>query len=58
MNDLGFKNESAQDKIERLEKELNKIDNNNNELNLTINKDNLDVKDRSNKIDYELKEAV
>jgi peptidoglycan hydrolase CwlO-like protein len=51
LNELGFKNETATDKIQRLEKELMNIDNNTTELNHTFAKDNMEIKDKYSKLD-------
>jgi len=51
LNEYCFKNETATDKIQRLEKELMNIDNNTTELNQTIAKDNMEIKDKFSKLD-------
>lgn len=58
MNDLGYKNESAKDKIDRLENEMNKTEFNITDFKQSISKENLDLKDKNTQLDYDLKEAI
>lgn len=55
---MSFKNETASDKIEKLEKDLNNIDNDSTEFKRNLVRDNDDVKDKINHLEQNYKNEL